>query len=104
MNLTNRFYPIISVFSRFFPKNKTQIRRPTITVCMVGKTNYIIKKKKNRNKKKKKKTRRKRKDNGKKKERKRKRKRRVHKLLPRVATPLNLPGVQARRRFFKVSP
>ena len=38
MNLTNRFYPIISVFSRFFPKNKTQIRRPTITVCMVGQT------------------------------------------------------------------
>ena len=55
---------------------------------------------KNRNKKKEKQEKEKTK---KKKERKRNIKRkRVHKFLPRVATPLNLPGVQARRRFFIV--
>ena len=60
----------------------------------------IIIKKKNRDQKKKNKKKKKRQ---KKKKGKRKIKRkRVHIFLPRVATPLNLPGVQARRRFFFV--
>ena len=57
-------------------------------------------KKKKRQRKKKKNKKRKRKKEKQKIKRKRKKKKRVHKFLPRVATPLNLPGVQARRRFF----
>ena len=43
LNLLFQFYPIIYTFFIFFLKNKTHMRRPTITVCMVGLLTYGIK-------------------------------------------------------------
>ena len=74
----------------FFLQNRSVLFRD------FGGQKSLFRKNKEKKKEEKEKTKKKKKNNIKK-------RKRVHKFLPRVATPLNLPGVQARRRFFVLS-